>query len=41
MGDEVEMGQVDGRDDEGNEGIAAVVFGIGEDGDFRLEELHF
>lgn len=36
MGDEVEMGEVDGWYDEGHEGVAAVVFGVGEDGDFGL-----
>lgn len=39
--DEVEVRQVDGGHDEGDEGIAAVVFGVGEDGDFSLEESHF
>jgi hypothetical protein len=38
--DEVEMGEVDGGDDEGDEGIAAIVFGVGEDGDVGLDELH-
>lgn len=37
---QVQVGQVDGRHDEGDEGVAAVVFGVGEDGDFGLEELH-
>lgn len=41
MGDEVEVRQVDGGHDEGHEGIAAVVFSVGEDGDFGLEESHF
>lgn len=40
VGDEVEMGEVHGGDDEGNEGIAAVVLGVGEDGDVGLDELH-
>lgn len=35
------MGEVDGGNDEGDEGIAAVVFGVGKDGDFSLEKLHF
>lgn len=35
------MGKIDGRDDEGDEGIAAVVFSVGEDGDFGLEEFLF
>lgn len=38
---EVEVRQVDRGDDEGHEGILAVVFGVGEDGDFGLEEFHF
>lgn len=38
--DKVQMRQVDGRHDEGHEGIAAVVFGVGEDGDLGLEEFH-
>lgn len=41
VGDEVEVRQVDGGHDERHEGIAAVVFGVGEDGDFSLEESHF
>lgn len=41
VGDEVEVGEVDGRDDEGDEGVAAVVFGVGEDGDVGLDELEF
>jgi hypothetical protein len=41
VGDEVEVRQVDGGHDERDEGIAAVVFGVGEDGDFGLEESHF
>lgn len=40
VGDEVEVRQVDGGHDERDEGIAAVVFGVGEDGDFSLEEGH-
>lgn len=39
MRDEVEVREVDGRDNEGDEGIAAVVFGVGEDGDIGLDEL--
>lgn len=39
--DQVEVRQVDGRDDERDEGVAAVIFGVGEDGDFGLEEGHF
>lgn len=39
VGDEVEVGEVDGRDDEGDEGVATVVFGVGEDGEVGLEEL--
>lgn len=41
VGDEVEVRQVDGGHDERDEGVAAVVFGVGEDGDFGLEEGHF
>jgi hypothetical protein len=41
MGDELEMGWVDGGDDEGDERVFAVVFGVGEDGDFGFDELHF
>lgn len=41
VGDEVEVREVDGGHDERDEGIAAVVFGVGEDGDFGLEEGHF
>lgn len=39
MRDEVEMREVDGGNDERDEGIAAVVFGVGEDGDVGLDEL--
>lgn len=38
--DEVEVGEVDGGDDERHEGIAAVVLGVGEDGNLSLEEFH-
>lgn len=41
VGDEVEVRQVDGGHDERDEGVAAVVFGVGEDGDFGLEKGHF
>lgn len=37
--DQVEMGEVDGGDNEGDERIATVVLSVGEDGDFGLEEL--
>lgn len=33
------MREIDGRYDERDERVAAVVFGVGEDGDFGLEEL--
>ena len=39
VGDEVEVREVDGGDDEGDEGIATVVFRVGEDGDFGLGEF--
>lgn len=39
VGDEVKVGEVDGRHDEGHDGIAAVVLGVGEDGNVGLEEL--
>lgn len=37
--DEVEVREVDGRYDERDKRVAAVVFGVGEDGDLGLEEL--
>ena len=40
VGDEVEMREVDGGHDEGHEGVAAVVFGVGEDGDVGLDKFH-
>lgn len=39
VGDEVEMVEVDGRDDKGDERIAAVVLRIGEDGKAGILEL--
>lgn len=39
VGDKVKMGDVDGGNDERNERIATVVFGVGEDGDIGLGEL--
>lgn len=39
MRNEVEMREVDGRNDERNERIAAVVLCVGEDGDVGLDEL--
>jgi len=33
VGDEGEVGEVDGGDYEGNERVLAVVFGVGEDGE--------
>lgn len=41
VGDEVEVGEVDGRHDKGNERIATVVLGVGEDGDFGVQEFLF
>lgn len=40
VGDEVEVRQVDRRHDEGHQRVAAVVLGVGEDGEVGLEELH-
>lgn len=40
VGDEVEVGEVHGGDDEGDEGVAAVVLCVGEDGEVGLEEFH-
>lgn len=34
------MRKVDGGDDERDKRVAAVVFGVGEDGDLGLEEFH-
>jgi len=39
VGDEVEVGEVDGRDDKRDEGVTAVIFGIREDGEVGLEKL--
>lgn len=35
------MVDIDGGDDEGDEGFTAVVFGVGEDDEIVLEEFHF
>lgn len=39
VGDQVEMVEVDGRDDEGHEGVASVVLCVGEDGNVGVLEL--
>lgn len=39
VGDEVEMRKVHGRDDEGNQRVAAVVLCVGEDGDLGPQKL--
>lgn len=41
VGDEIEMVEVDGRDDQGDEGIVVVVFCIGEDGKVGILEFFF
>jgi hypothetical protein len=38
VGDEGEVGEVDGRDYEGDEGVAAVVFGVGKDDELGSSE---
>lgn len=39
VGDQAEVVKVDGRDDKGHQGVAAVVLGVGEDGDVCVLEL--
>lgn len=39
--DQVEMGEVDSRDNERDERVAAVVFGVGEGGNVGFEKGHF
>lgn len=39
--DQVHVREVDGRDDEGDDGVLAMVAGVGEDGEIRLLELGF
>jgi len=41
VGDEGEMMEIDGGDDEGDEGVFAVGFCVGEGGDVGEEEFHF
>jgi hypothetical protein len=38
--DEIQVMGVDGRDDERNKGVLAIVLGVGEHRDFGLDEFH-